>query len=111
MLMVGMSIVYEHVRVNGGERRQEFEVARGRQAGHSFYRPHLTQQSHNTARNRRPYHALVLTLDRALNLEAPAVCLGLATRIPQALERDGNLRSPAVVHHRAGRFEERVPEA
>ena len=56
----------------------------------------------------RPMDALVLVEDAARDVEAPGRLVGL---IGEALERNGELRHPAVLHDSRARLPDRVPLA
>ena len=100
----------ERSGAQGGHRRQDLQVAAGREIRQPFQYSHLGQELRDVPGKRRPDDRLVLALDGARNLETPAVGLALVhCRVPQALERNRHLRRPAVVRRRAGRDEERIP--
>ena len=73
--------------------------------------PHLRHEALDVARHRRPDHVLlVLALDLAHELEAPAVLhAGGPLRIPEALERDGHLRRVAILDDLRPAVEQRLP--
>ena len=86
-------------RRDGG---QDLEVAAHRELTHAVERAHLREEAEHVARDRRPDDALVLALDLALDLEAPVVRRIAARGVAQALERNGQLRGPAVLDEDAG---------
>ena len=100
----------ERSGAEGGDGRQDLQIAARREVGQSFEHPHLRQELRDAARDGRPDDRLVLALDRARDLKPPAVRLALVDRrVPQALERNRQLRRPAVFGRRPGRDEECVP--
>ena len=100
----------ERAETEGGDRRQDFEVAAGRQIGQPFDHPHLGEKLRDVPRDRRPDDGLVLPLDRPRDLEPPAVRLPFTDgRVAQALERNRQLGGPAVRRRQARRDEQCVP--
>ena len=97
--------------LDGGERRQDLQVAAGGQVGHPLEHAHLRHEALDVARHRRPDHALlILALDLAHDLETPAVLdAGGALRIPEALERDRHLGRVAVLDDLRAAVEQRLP--
>ena len=100
----------ERAETERGDRRQDLQVAAGRQIGQPVEDSHLGEELRDVPRDRGPDDGLVLPLDRPRDLEPPAVRLPRADRrIAQALEGNRQLGGPAVLRRRPRRDEERVP--
>ena len=97
--------------LNGGEGREDLEVAARRQVRHPFEHAHLRHEALHVTRHRRPDDVLlVLPLHLARHLEAPAVLrAGRLLRVADALERDRHLCRVAVIDDLGAAVEERLP--
>ena len=112
---VGLGVVLyvagvgQAAELNGGRGRENLQVPAHRQAAQAAQRAHLREDARDGPCHRRPDQGLVLGLQRAGDLEAPAVLAGAAGRIAQALEGDRHLGRPPVVDDGAAGLEQRVP--
>ena len=101
----------EQLVADGGERRQDLEVAAGGEVGHALEHAHLPHEALHVARHRGPDHVLlILPLDLPHDLEPPAVLrAGRSLGVAEALERDGHLRRVAVLDDLRAAVEQGVP--
>ena len=102
--------VVEPPELHRRERRQNFDVAAGRQAGHPLQYAHLRKEPGNFTGHWRPDHRLVPRADTPGDLEPPLMGnVPGPLRIAQALERDGDLGGEPVGNDPAGAVEQGVP--
>ena len=100
----------ERAESHRGERRQNLEVAAGRQPGHAFEDAHLREEASDVARNGRPDHGLVLALDASNDLKPPAVHhVAGPLRIAEALEGNRDFGREPVLNKPTGTGEQRIP--
>ena len=103
--------VVDRLEADGGERRQELQVAARRQVRHPLEHAHLLHEAADVARHGRPDGVLlVLALDLPHDLEPPAVLdPRRLLRVAEALERNGHLGRVAVLDNLGPAVEQGVP--